>query len=341
MSDFRRDPLTGRWVIIAPGRAARPRMTGRDSPAAPTAPAFDASCPFCPGNEHMLPGILYERPAPVAPGWLTRVVPNKFPALSPEQAPAGAREEGALRPGHGHHEVIIETPRHNADLDTLPAAHVAEILRTCRDRHAELIARPRIRAVVPFRNRGPQGGASLVHPHAQVIAVGLLPPRMAETGEWARAHHARHGRCVTCETLKREESEAARVVEAGAEFVVLVPFAATAPFEQRILPRRHRASFADADDAEVAALAPVLQRALRRLDAVLERAPYKYVIESAAAGEAAAPHLHWSLRIVPSQTRPGGFEIAAEMPINPSLPERDAKRLRATRLPVTEDETGR
>jgi UDPglucose--hexose-1-phosphate uridylyltransferase len=329
VSEFRQDPLTGGWVIIAPERAARPKTSREGVDTAPPADAFDPRCPFCPGNEEMVPGIIEETPGPGPAGWLTRVVPNKYPALGPEAAaPAFGLGGEVSLPGQGAHEVVIESPRHDADLETLPGPHVAEILRTCRRRHAELMARPDIRAVVVFRNRGPQGGASLAHPHSQVIATGMLPPRLARASAWAKAHHQRHGRCVTCETLGREAARGRRVVELAERFAVLVPFAPVTPFEQRIMPVRHRASFAEAEDAELDELAEVLQRTLRRLDACLGRPPYNLVIESAPAGETGAAHLHWGLRIVPARHRPGGFEIAAGMEINTSLPEDDARRLR-------------
>ena len=332
MSEFRQDPLTGRWVIVAPERAARPKATGADPETAPPREPFDPSCPFCPGNEEMVPAILEETPGPQGSGragWLTRVVPNKYPALGPDTAAPTFGHAGEVSlPGHGAHEVVVETPRHDADLEDMETGHVAEILRCWRRRHAELIARPGIRAVIVFRNRGPQGGASLAHPHSQVIAAGMVPPRLARESAWARAHHDRHGRCVTCETLGREAARGRRVVELTERCALLVPFAAVTPFEQRIAPVRHRASFADADDAELDELAGLLRRALLRLDACLDRPPYNLVIESAPAGETEAAHLHWRLGIVPARHRPGGFEIAAGIEINTSLPEDDARRLR-------------
>lgn len=329
MSEFRQDPLTGAWVIVAPGRGARPRPA-HDQAAPARLPAHDPACPFCPGNEHLLPGIIEETATASPPGWQTRVVPNKYPALGPEaEAAAVGAFPWVSRPGHGAHEVIIETPRHDAAPETMAPAGLTEVLRTCRHRHAALGARPGIGAVVVFRNRGAAGGASLAHPHAQVIASALLPPSLAAARDWARAHHARHGRCVTCEVAARELEAGRRVVEVSDDVVALVPYAAAHPCEQRLVPRRHRASFAEATDAELAALAAMLQRALWRLNAVLGRPSWNWVIESGTIAETGAAHAHWSLRLVPGTTRPGGFELGAGVPINPSLPEADAEALRA------------
>ena len=333
MSEFRQDPLTGAWVIVAPERGARPRTAHRAGSSAPPSARFDPACPFCPGNERMLAGIIEETPADAPPGWGVRVVANKYPALTPGNDPSrGTGFPVASLPGHGHHEVIIETPRHDASPESLDPAALAEVLRICRRRLAALAGQPGIGAVLVFRNRGEHGGASLAHPHSQVIATGLVPPRLAAARAWARERHAEYGRCAACETLAYELTDPRRVVETTERFVTVVPFAAANPFEQRILPRRHQPSFREAGDDELAALAPVLQRALRRLSAALGNPSYNYFIEPGTIDD--GPHAHWSLTILPGTTRPGGFELAAGLPINPSLPEKDAETLRSVALRV-------
>jgi UDPglucose--hexose-1-phosphate uridylyltransferase len=243
-------------------------------------------------------------------------------------------EPHVIAAGYGHHEVIVETPGHNADLATLPGADLTAVVRTYRHRYAELMAWPAVKAVLVFRNHGRRAGASLPHPHSQVIATGMMPPRFAATTAWARSHYARQGRCVTCEELELELEDGRRVVEATERFLVLVPFAAASPFEQWILPRRHQASFAQTDDGELIEFGRLLQRALYRLRAALDGPSYNYAIESAAAGDADAPCIHWRLRIVPDLVTPGGFELGAGLPINPSWPEDDAEALRSATMQI-------
>lgn len=337
MSEYRQDAITGAWVIIAPERGGRPRLgvraAGADSPAS-AQPAHDPACPFCPGNEHMLPEIIEEVPGKGPPGWQTRVVANKFPAVSSSGGAARPAGVGGIAlPGHGAHEVIVETPRHDAELTSIGSGELAGVLRACRRRHAALIERPGIQAVVVFRNRGEHGGASVPHPHSQVVATGIVPPRLAAAAAWAREQHARHGECVTCAALAHELGDGRRVVEVSGGFAALVPFAAASPFEQHIVPRRHLASFHEATDAELAGLARLLQRSLWRLATALDDPPYNLVIDSAPAGDVSAPHAHWGLRIFPRRTRLGGFELGSGMPINASLPESDAATLRSVALP--------
>lgn len=335
MSEIRQDRTTGRWVVIAPERGRRPRQWHRCESEAKSAAPFDSACPFCPGNERLLPGIIEEVRSDRVPGWRTRVVSNKYPVLRPEHGSAPMGEStGPVRAGYGYHEVIVETARHDADFTTLSDTDLNAVVRTYRQRYVELISRPKVKAVLVFRNRGRGGGASLVHPHSQVIAIGMMPPQLSAAFAWARSYYAGQGRCVTCEELERELADGRRVVEATKHFLVVVPFAAASPFELSILPRRHQASIAQCDDIELAELGRILQRTLRRLNAVLHKPSYNYVIEAGAAEHADAPYSHWRLRIVPDLVTPGGFELGAGLPINPSRPEEDAGILRAEAIPA-------
>ena len=180
-----------------------------------------------------------------------------------------------------------------------------------------------------FRNYGQRAGASLAHPHAQIVALDFVPPKLAATDEWAREYYVEHGRCALCAELDIELKSGARVVEANDAFVALVPFAAEHPFELWIVPRRHEASFGALTDEGLPAFAALLGRSLRRLSASLADPPYNFVVDSAPKDELAAPHLHWRLRIVPDVAIWGGFELGTGLPINPSSPEDDARVLRA------------
>lgn len=327
MSEFRQDRTTGAWVLVAPERGRRPGQRQRRDIAA--APAFEPDCPFCPGNERQLPGIIEETASDEAPGWRVRVVPNKYPALTPQadmQASTGGA--GSVRAGHGFHEVIIETARHDADPATLSESDLRAVIRAYQRRYVELAARPGIEAVLVFRNHGRGAGASLPHPHAQVVATGMMPPQLAVAAAWARAQYAETSRCPTCEALEFEQNDGRRIVETGERHLLMVPFAAASPFEQWLLPRRHQASFAQADDGELAEFGRLLRRALYRLKSRLGDPPYNFVIESGTVGGADAHCLHWRLRLVPDMVRPGGFELGAGLPINPSRPEDDAQSLR-------------
>jgi UDPglucose--hexose-1-phosphate uridylyltransferase len=329
MSELRQDPTSGHWVIIAPERGHRPGMllpAAQSLTPCPPVPRFDPDCPFCPGHEHRLPGIIAETRMPDPPGWSVRVVPNKFHALQADRKTEIVERppQHRLRNGYGFHEVIIESPRHDADLAEMSDAEIEAVISMYRDRSRQLLNQPAIKAVVLFRNHGPRGGASLRHPHTQVIALALLPPQLARLADWGHRYYREHGRCPTCNEIERERGFKSRIVEETRDFLVLVPFAAEYPFETWIVPIEHQASFLNMSDLQRAEFAHLLRRTLDRLRCARDDPPYNFVIDSAARTHLQSPYLHWRLRIAPNLATGGGFELGAGMAINPSNPEDDA-----------------
>ncbi|WP_165793779.1 galactose-1-phosphate uridylyltransferase [Hyphococcus luteus] len=333
MSEYRRDRTTGEWVLVAPERKRRPHVRFSGHASTGDGRALDPECPFCPGNENMLTDILLESPLDGSLGWRTRVVANKYPMVSSGASKAPAFEGAPDRiAGGGYHEVIIETARHNADLSALAVEEVEDVIRTYLRRYADLMKRPNVKAVIVFRNHGRRAGASLGHPHSQIVATGMVPPRLSASAAWARRHYENHRQCVVCEEVQRELESGLRVVEETDNFLIVVPFAAAGPFEQRIYPRRHQACFSELAELEIRELAGALKRALQHLNAVLDDPPYNFVIESGTADSAGSRYRHWDIRIVPAIQHLGGFELGAGLPVNSSCPEDDAEELRSVRF---------
>lgn len=312
--ETRYDPVHDRWTIYAPGRAGRPHAIDAVPRLAPRR-RRDAGCPFCPGNEDLLPSVLRERRAPSAGLWSTRVVPNRYPIVAP-----GAHELA------GCHEVVIETPRHDLDLARLEPADRRAVVATWRDRYRDLAQR--WVSVVILRNYGPRGGASLAHPHSQMVALDRPTPAMAGIEARAARHHRRTGRALVHETLERELDDGRRMVAGNGAFGCFVPYWAEVPYEIWIVPRRRQADFGTLADDEVAELADSLGETLLRLSRRAEDPAYNLTIHGATRGQRRAIHACWFVRIRPRIGGPGGFEIASGMAVNPSLPELDAARLR-------------
>lgn len=329
MGEIRQDVTTGEWVVIAPERGKRPHEWRRDSRPSEFSPSIDATCPFCPGNEGLLPDILVETQANNSFGWGTRVVPNKFPAFS-----SGASQNDRTRgiyiacSSDGQHEVIVETPDHNADLAIMSDADVTRVISTYRERFATLLSQSRFKHVVLFRNHGSAAGASLSHPHSQLIALGVGSPRHRLMDKWAHDHFQSTGLCIFCEMLEFERKEISRVVSENSEFIAIVPFAAISPFELWLVPKGHQPSFSELSPKEEVALAEILKQLLKAYRTLLGDPPYSFVIESGLVDNLAAPHRHWRLRMVPTLVKRGGFELGTNLPINPSAPEDDAAALR-------------
>ncbi len=140
--EIRQDKTTRQWVIYAPARGNRPHDFARQQEQAEhlVLPAYDPQCPFCPGNEHMLENILSEQVGPASCGWQTRLVPNKFPAVTPEDG-AERYQQGIYlaMPGYGHHEVIIDSPYHNHTIATMSVDEVVVLIETYHQRYVELV----------------------------------------------------------------------------------------------------------------------------------------------------------------------------------------------------------
>lgn len=326
-SEYRQDPLSGNWVLIAPERGHKPQATGQKA-SQEKPPVYDPACPFCPGNEAMLSAILEETPSKHEPGWQTRIVPNKYPALSPDTAGAGETCDLYENAGaHGYHEVIIEHPHHNADISAMEEQDVAALLETYQKRYRQLSERADIKAVILFRNHGAAAGASRAHPHSQIVATAFQSSLMETKRQRAQRHYEKNGRCLYCDVLAAEQKSGRRIIRENAHFTAFVPYAAQAPFEILILPRWHQADFSAVTEEERSSLATLLRVCLQDLKQAADDPPYNYAITSWHENPD-DPALHWHLRIVPRLTIWGGFEQVTNIVINPSRPEEDAGEMR-------------
>ena len=327
MSEFRQDPTTREWVLLASERAARPdEFAQRERPPAP---AWDPDCPFCPGNEHRTPEVETFRIAADA-GWQVRVVANKYPALTPTGS-LTRRHQGGLftaMDGVGIHEVIIETPHHARPLAAMEPAEVENVLVAYRERYNILRRDPRIKLILIFRNQGERAGTSLAHPHSQLVATPLVPPPIRRKHEVARVYYDDTGRCIYCDLREAEVAAEERIVFQSQHFTVLQPFASRVPYETWILPNRHVPAFGDVADEEIADLAVVLRETLRALTAQLPHLAFNYVIQTAPVGEADLKYYLWHVQIIPRLTTIAGFELGSGMSISTALPEETARLLR-------------
>ena len=333
MPEFRRDPVIGRWVILSADRIQRPSDFQKCYSLLPAPPL----CPFCPGNEAQTPPeiLAYRTPGtlPDNPGWEIRVVPNKFPALRIE-GDLGREGEGLYdrMNGVGAHEVIIETPDHKATIETLPQKHLEDLWWMYRDRIRDLRKDLRLRSVLVFKNHGPAAGATLEHPHSQLIALPIVPINVQAEVEGCRRHYRNKERCVYCDIIRQESQDRTRIVAENGEFLCVVPFAARFPFELLILPKRHGSCYEDIERFEVEGLARLFADTLRRIDRVLAAPPFNLLLHTSPLREPTEDFYHWHIEIIPKLTQVAGFEWGAGFYINPVFPEEAAVFLREAEI---------
>jgi UDPglucose--hexose-1-phosphate uridylyltransferase len=326
--ELRKDPVLGRWVIIAGERGLRPNPFRRF----PTAVPEETSCPFCPGNEEMTPRevllVAPEDPSDKAP-WRVRVVPNLYPALRIE-GNHDKRGEGLydMMRGIGAHEVVIETPRHEQDPASFSREQMAEVIDAYRERTVDLLRDKRFQSILVFKNHGRAAGASLHHAHSQIIALPVTPARIESELLGAGRYYEYRGRCIWCDILIQEMRDMRRLVAQNADFVAFAPFASRFPFEVSILPREHEAFFQNLTARQTDRLAEILIDVLRRTKLVLNDPPYNYVIHSAPPGAPYPDRYHWQVELLPKLTEVAGFEWGSGFFINPTPPEEAARALR-------------
>jgi UDPglucose--hexose-1-phosphate uridylyltransferase len=327
MPELRRDPIVGRWVIIATERARRPNQFRR----AEEPPG--GLCPFCPGHEGKTPPEVYVwgRPAvpPNLPGWQVRVVPNRYPALMIEgQLDREAAGIYDRMNGVGAHEVVIETPEHSRDLSELTDAQVTEVLFAFKARVLDLRNDMRFRYILIFKNHGSAAGATLEHTHSQLIALPVTPRQVADEIEGARRHHEHRERCIYCDIVGQERKDRSRLVHENEEFVVFEPWAPRSPFETWIVPRRHESNFEVEPKERLAFAAQALRITLAKLMTGLGRPAYNFIVHTNPLRDPSSASYHWHIEVVPALTQVAGFEWGSGFHINPVPPEEAAEFLR-------------
>ncbi len=331
MPEIRQNIATKEWVVISTERAKRPEdfKTVKEKKQLEE---WSEKCPFCPGNEHMTPYETYVLKDEFGK-WKIRVIPNKYPAVV-QEGTVEFKIEGIKRcvSGVGSAEVIIESPKHNDVLPLLPEKDVENIIKVYKERYLAAEKDKRIKMVIIFRNYGEQAGASIEHPHSQLIAIPVVPFHIRYRIEEAMRYYDETGECVFCKMLQEELKEQTRIVVETGHFVSFVPYAALAPFHMWILPRRHMESFSEITDSEITDLAKNLKTTLAKLYYGLNNPDYNFVVRSVPVNERGREYYHWYITIMPRLTKTAGFEIGTGMSINTSLPEENAKFLREIKV---------
>jgi len=328
MAELRRDPVIGRWVIVDTDHPSNPadfEIEGHDWRG--------GECPFCYGNESQTPpeitAIRDPNTQPNTPGWQVRVVPNKFPALQIE-GNLDRRGIGVydISNGIGAHEVIIESPYHHKDIPDLLNEEIEKIISVVCRRALDLIKDKRFRYIMVFKNYGPSAGASLEHPHTQIIALPMVPKNVLEEIHGAQAYFEYRERCIFCDMLRQESQEKERVILENKHFLSFCPFVSRFPFEIWIAPRKHSGYFCHMPKEEIPSLASILKETITKLKKIFPNLSYNYIIHSAPIDGEEKEGYHWHIEFMPKLTRVAGFEWGTGFYIVPTPPELAAKYLK-------------
>jgi UDPglucose--hexose-1-phosphate uridylyltransferase len=330
--EFRRDPISGRWVVMAPERSRRPMALEGAEPRHRV--GFEARiCPFCSGREFETPhevfAIREAGTAPDSPGWQLRVVPNMYPAVRAVEGPSVNAGLFQSLPGFGQHEVVIESPEHVANPALLPDDLFRDVFIAYRERVKRFAADPALQYVSVFKNVGAEAGASLGHCHSQIVAMPLIPLEIERELGASLARFHETGRCAFCELIEAELAAKVRVVAETENLVAISAYAARFSHETWVLPKTHASRYEDVNNELAAELAGLMKRLVTALDRVLAEPAYNWYLHAAPLRSEDLPHYHWHFEVMPRTARPAGLEWGTGCFVNPVLPETAAEQLRS------------
>lgn len=341
MPELRQNAVTKSWVVIATERAKRPAKPSLNF-CELDLPEHDEQCFFCWGNEYTTPPEVYsyrlDDSEPDTPGWLIRVITNKYGALNLDgtfniQELSHLHKFGYAK---GVTEVLIETNKHSSWPSRQSLSELSLVLKTYVERYKVISKEEQIKYILIFRNNGALGGASIEHPHSQIIAIPIVPPSVLEELEGAKDFYLKQNKCIFCEELQQELAAKTRIVYENDLFVSLEPYASRVPFETLIIPKFHSARFENLDDQQINSLSEVWKATLYKLDAGLENPPYNYFVHTAPTQQSVDDYYHWHLEILPKLTITAGFELGSGVFINITIPEECADFLRE--IEITSEE---
>ena len=326
MNQLRLDPLTGRWVVVSTDRSTRPQAFLPRS--APIQADTTRPCPFCPGNEENASPAL--ETVGSDGNWLVRVVPNLYPAFE-GNAPFVVTNRGPVftqASAGGSHEVVILSPDHQNSWSMLSDEQTTAVMTAIRDRIEVHSTIPGLRYTQAIVNSGREAGASIEHPHGQLLGMSFVPRELVEE----QAGFARFaGRCLLCTAMDAEENVNHRVVYADERVLVICPFWSGVPYEMLVIPRAHGPHLHHSPQSDLVAVGKALKAVLGSLREVVGDIAYNLVFHSAPY-RAPEPY-HWHVHVVPKLTTVAGFELGTGVLINIVNPEEAAVEL-AVRAPI-------
>jgi len=339
-NELRKDYLLDRWVVIATERARRPIDFAKQDKQQ----AKPAVCPMCPGNEHMTPpaALVYlksgknikkakDKNGLRHKDWLIRCVPNLFPAFAPPKERMSKKQilkNNDFAVAVGHHEVLIESPIHDAHPADAKIPQLTYVVNGYIDRLRELSTKPYVQYVSIFRNHGLEAGASLSHAHSQIIATPFTPKTLKDEFKASREHWKQNKKCVFCDILKKERNGPRLILE-NANFVAFAPYASVNPMEFWILPKKHETTILKMQQKEIKSFAETLKTCLNGLKRLVNDPPYNYGFHLTTNKEDSKSY-HWHLEVYPKLSIWAGFEKSTGMYINTITPETAAESLRNT-----------
>jgi len=320
---LRQNIITSDWIVIAPGRSRRPDDFIRTDS---TPVKKGGVCPFCVGSSgYKQQELVHYHSDDIY------VIENKFPAFY--EKTTGTRsyypEAGFYRerPSVGRHEVVI-IKKHNLSLTKFSKLLTSEMFWAILERYQKIKLDDQIIQITPIYNHGPEAGASIEHPHAQIFASGIVANTVNREMLGAERYFGVNGVCVYCDIIKHERKEKIRVIFENDYFLAFAPYASRYPFESWVIPKKHESQFENSSRNEIDEFADATVEILQRLEKIMPGLSLNMYIRTLPTTMEDCDYYHWYLEIAPRLTTYGGFEMGSGVIINIVPPEKAAEYLK-------------
>ncbi|MBW6440548.1 galactose-1-phosphate uridylyltransferase [Patescibacteria group bacterium] len=326
-SQLRKDLVSGTWVLFSTKRGQRPDFNKKEGLQKETEQEKD-HCPFCKNNvdEQEKDVLVYTKQDG---DWSLKVFPNKFPALSSAFKDVNKREHGPFEviDGIGYHEVLI-TENHTDDIAEMDVIRVAEMIDAYQERYISLMNQKHIKYISIFKNYGKDAGASIRHPHSQIVAMPIIDRDVYRSIKGSEKYFNVHKECVHCVMIDYENQSKKRTIFENEEFIVICPFVSRVSFEMRIYPKRHLSYFERITDEKKIKLAEAMKYCLAKLKENLNNLSYNMFLHTSPCDGKTYDHYHWHFEIFPKTNTWAGLELSTGTEVCSMLPERSAEMLR-------------
>lgn len=324
--ELRQDLVSGDWVLISTGRGKRPHQF-RDKSRLKRTPKL--GCPF--ENPKRAGGGEIFLSFPNEKNWALQVVPNKFPVVAHSGGkPVKEKRVGPFLtiPGVGHHELVI-TKGHDRNFPKLTKRDAFFVFKAFRERYLHLLKDKNLAYISNFHNWGPRTGASIYHPHYQILGIPVVPPDVRYSLEGSLRYFKEYKKCVHCAQIAWEKRQKKRLIFEDKYSVAFAPFVSKEPFEMRVFIKKHAPFFEEAGDEELKSATNVLQGALKRLERVVKNVNYNFFIHTAPVkNKNTYKYYHWHVEVVPRLNISAGFELGTNIEVNSFDPDEAASLLR-------------
>jgi UDPglucose--hexose-1-phosphate uridylyltransferase len=326
MSEFRRNPGSGEWVIVVPERSKRPHeLVQKNKPRNPTP---KKTCPFenLKESDNWPPILSY----PDDKNWEIVLVQNKYPYLSHDEMCAVEKKIGIydIASGVGSSDLII-TRDHDKNIADLPINKAVRIFEFIQKRFQALSKDKCLIYGLPFFNWGKSAGASVYHPHYQLLTLPIIPPTLSHSFAASERYFKLHRSCLQCSMVRYEKKHRKRVIVENKDCIAIVPFASGTPYQVRIIPKKHLPHVQTTVAPILKGVVEILQKSLKSIKTNLNDPDLNFFIHTAPIKSPKKyHHYHWHIEVIPKITNLAGFELGTGMEVNVVDPEKATELLR-------------